>query len=133
MAGGEARCPKQKGRGRDDFVFFIMKITKFFVSKREIRTFETRNFEFANFRLSKGLSTRKRRTPGHITASNGGFASIKKDRKKKDSTDAAKAANERKRTLFAKMNRLPAISLFTYDHATSYRNFTPGPFGRKFV
>ena len=24
MASGEARCPKQKGRGRADFVFFIM-------------------------------------------------------------------------------------------------------------
>ena len=57
---------------------------------------------------------------------------IKSDSKKPQHWNvAARAANERKRTLTAKMRRSPAIfSVYMpIDHATASSNVTPGPRG----
>ena len=61
---------------------------------------------------------------------------IKSDSKKPQHWNvAARADNERKRTLTAKMRRLPAIfSVYMpSDHATTSSNVTPGPRGCKFA
>ena len=61
---------------------------------------------------------------------------IKRDSKKPQHWNvAARADNERKRTLTAKIRRSPAIfSVYMpIDHATASSNVTPGPRGRKFA
>ena len=61
---------------------------------------------------------------------------IKSDIKKQQHWNvAARADNDRKRTLTSKMRRSPAIfSVYMLiDHATTSSNVTPGPRGRKFA
>ena len=60
----------------------------------------------------------------------------KSDSKKSQHKNAAaRADNERKRTLTAKMGRSPAIfsAYMPSDHATTSSKVTPGPRGRKFA